>query len=67
MDTKRKGMDREKVIVSGILAIIESLGVLFLGMFVIGMVPSQCDGTTLISIESILFAAIWGILLCRNC
>ncbi|MCR5669156.1 MAG: hypothetical protein K6G05_08915 [Lachnospiraceae bacterium] len=61
------GLTKEKIIISGMVALFEAIGLYGVLLMLCGMVPAQCDPTVSISVISILSAFIWGYLLCRNC
>lgn len=62
-----RGLTHEKILLSGIIALFEAIGIFSFGLMLLGMVPTQCDATVSVSVISILSAGIWGYLLCRNC
>ncbi|MBQ1902013.1 MAG: hypothetical protein II169_05635 [Lachnospiraceae bacterium] len=58
---------REKIVITGFIALFEAIGLFCLGVLFFGIGPAQCDATFTVSLISILSAVIWGYLLCRNC
>ena len=67
MDTKQHGMKRETIVVSFVLAMLEAVGIFFVVLLFLGLAPRECDFGWSVSAFSVLFAGIWGWLLCRNC
>ncbi len=67
MNTKKRGLDKETIIACALIAIAESIGIIFLGLVVLGVDINDCNSTILLGAYSLLTGGIWGILLCRNC
>ena len=67
MDTKKKGLDREMILVCGLAAMLASVAIVFGFVLLFGLDLAKSDSTLLVSVFSVLTGGIWGILLCRNC
>lgn len=62
-----KGLDREMILICGLVALLISISVIFAIMVWFELDFSQCDSTFLVSSFSVLTGGIWGALLCKNC
>ena len=67
MESKKKGLDREMIVVCGLVALLVTISIIFSVALWMEIDLSKCNSTILMTIFSVLTGGIWGILLCRNC
>ena len=67
MNAKKNGLDKELIIILGVISLVVSLGIIFFGLFFLGVDVYTCDKGGLIGIYSLITGGLWGVLLCRNC
>lgn len=65
--TKKKGLDREMIVVCGLVALLVSISIIFSVALWMDLDLLKCNSTILVAVFSVLTGGIWGILLCRNC
>ena len=67
MESKKKGLDREMIVVCGLAALLISISIIFSVALWMNLDLLKCNSTILVAVFSVLTGGIWGILLCRNC
>lgn len=67
MDTKRNGLDSEKIIAFAVISMCATIGTIFISFLILGIDIRQCDPASVISLFALGTGSIWTILLCRNC
>lgn len=67
MASHKKGLDREMIVVCGLVALLVTISIIFSVALWMEIDLSKCNSTILVTIFSVLTGGIWGILLCRNC
>ena len=63
----KKNIDREMILVYGVIALIASVGLVFFILFMLGIDATACSLFSLLTIYCIVSAFIWALLLFRNC
>ncbi len=65
--TEKKHLDREGILICGLIAVLASVSVIFMVFTYFEWDITSCDPTKLVTWFFVLAGSIWGILLCRNC
>ena len=67
MNTRKCGLDLEKIIVCACIAVFASIGIIFMLLSLLNIDIYSCNLTLLVLTGSVVSGVIWTILLCRNC
>ena len=67
MNTKRHGLNGEKIIAYALISMCATIGVMIFILLILGIDARQCDPAALVSLFALGTGTSWGIMLCRNC
>lgn len=67
MNKRKNTLDREMILLLGLISLIGAIGFLFFGMTFLKIDISTCEVGNLAAIYFGIASLSWAILLCRNC